>query len=104
MFRSNPGPSCQKRKQNLPGLSRTVNFFNKGASDFVSRPLTCFENGCFNRARYRPITRKGQLVEVTRLVKMPDLFTMGLIYGHVEDCTKSMTAENENVCHWLCQC
>ena len=54
--------------------------------------------------RHPPITRKGQLVEVTRLVKMPDLFTMGLIYGHVDDCTKSMTAENENVCHRLCQC
>ena len=53
MLRSKPGPSCQNRKQYFPGRSRTVNCSTRDDPERTSRPLICFDVGCFVRASSR---------------------------------------------------
>ena len=46
-LRSNPGPSCQNRKQNFPGRSWTVSCWTSGELFSTSNSRICFDVGCF---------------------------------------------------------
>ena len=53
MFRSYPGPSCQKRNQYFPARSRTVNCSTSDVPASTSSSLISFEVDCFVRANSR---------------------------------------------------